>query len=156
MRLLRFLGLIALSGLIFPGCKTRNNDLLVVSAPAGRLYTSINKNGTTVIPNGRLLTPTGKSLVVAPHPFGLALSGDGEIAVTANSGIKPLSISIIRNLTSSPEIRQVPPGFSNNAGVLESVFMGLAISNDSKKVFVAAEHRMILVLEVFSKHSGTY
>jgi YVTN family beta-propeller protein len=149
MRLLRLLGLIALSGLIFSGCKTRNNDLLVISAPAGSLYTSINKNGTTVLPNGRLLTPSGSNLVVAPHPFGLALSGDGEIAVTANSGIKPLSISIIRNLTSSPEIRQVPPGFSNNAGVLESVFMGLAISNDNRKVFVAAgQENSILVFDL--------
>ncbi|MGD0755203.1 MAG: hypothetical protein ABR927_09100 [Bacteroidales bacterium] len=149
MRSLRLLGLIALSGLILHGCKTRNNDLLVISAPAGSLYTSINKNGTTVLPNGRLLTPSGKNLVVAPHPFGLALSGDGEIAVTANSGIKPLSISIIRNLASSPEIRQVPPGFSNNAGVLESVFMGLAITPDNRKVFVAAgQDNSILVFDL--------
>ena len=149
MRSLRLLGLIALSGLILHGCKTRNNDLLVISAPAGSLYTSINKNGTTVLPNGRLLTPSGKNLVVAPHPFGLALSGDGEIAVTANSGIKPLSISIIRNLTSSPEIRQVPPGFSSNAGVLESVFMGLAITPDNRKVFVAAgQDNSILVFDL--------
>src|SRR5664280_3049523 len=33
---------------------------------------------------------------------------------------------------------QVPPGNSGNNGVLESVFMGLAISPDNKKVFVAA------------------
>jgi len=53
---------------------------MVFSAPAGNLYTSINKNGITVLPNGRLLTPAGKSLVVAPHPFGLALSRDGKIS----------------------------------------------------------------------------
>ncbi len=124
---------------------------MVLSAPAGSLYTSINKEGTTVIPNGRLLTPSGKSLIVAPHPFGLALSGDGEIAVTANSGIKPLSISIIHNLTTAPEIRQVPPGFSNNAGVLESVFMGLAISPDNKKVYVAAgQDNSILVFDLLT------
>jgi YVTN family beta-propeller protein len=76
--------------------------------------------------------------MVAPHPFGLALSSDGRIAVTANSGVSPLSISIIRDLTGSPEIRQVPPGASSNAGVLESVFMGLAISPDNRKVYVAA------------------
>lgn len=104
-----------------------------------------------MIPNGRLLTPSGKSFAVAPHPFGLALSGDGEIAVTANSGIQPLSISIIRNLTTTPEIRQVPPGFSGNAGVLESVFMGLAISPDNKKVYVAAgQDNSILVFDLLT------
>jgi len=49
-----------------------------------------------------------------------------------------LSISIIRNLSTTPEIRQVPPGYSTNTGVLESVFMGLAISPDNRKVYVAA------------------
>jgi len=149
MKLLRLLVLLELFFLIFSGCNTRKNELLVLSAPAGSLYTSINKNGTTVIPNGRLLTPSGKSLVVAPHPFGLVLSGDGEIAVTANSGIRPLSISIIHNLTSSPEILQVPPGFSNDAGVLESVFMGLAISPDNRKVYVAGgQDNSILVFDL--------
>ena len=123
---------------LLPQCSTEKNNPVVISAPAGSLYTSINKEGVTVIPNGRLLTPSGKSLVVAPHPFGLALSSNGEIAVTANSGIKPLSISIIRDLNSAaPQIQQVPPGFSNDEGVLESVFMGLAISPDNSKVYVA-------------------
>jgi YVTN family beta-propeller protein len=123
--------------LILAGCQPTKHELTILSSPAGSLYTSINKEGTTVLPNGRLLTPSGKNLIVAPHPFGLALSRDGEIAVTANSGVKPLSITIIRNLTTSPQLLQVPPGFSNDAGVLESVFMGLAISPDNSKVYVA-------------------
>ena len=143
--------LIIFSVLILSGCNTRNNELIILSAPAGRLYTSINKEGTTVIPNGRLLTPAGRNLTVAPHPFGLALSRDGKIAVTANSGISPLSISIIRNLTTVPEIRQVPPGFSGNAGVLESVFMGLAITPDNNKVYVAAgQENKILVFDLMT------
>ena len=133
-------------------CQSQKNELTILSAPAGSLYTSINKNGTTVLPNGRLITPSGKTLVVAPHPFGLALSRDGEIAVTANSGTNPLSISIIRNLTSSPEIRQVPPGFSTDAGVLESVFMGLAISPDNSKVYVSAGQQNKIL--VFDLHTG--
>jgi YVTN family beta-propeller protein len=151
MKLLRLLVLLPSFFLIFSGCQTGKNELLVLSAPAGSLYTVINKNGTTVLPNGRLLTPSGKSLIVAPHPFGLALSCDGEMAVTANSGVSPLSISIIHKLTTNPEIIQVPPGYSSNTGILESVFMGLAITPDNKKVYVAAgQDNSILVFDLLT------
>ncbi len=110
----------------------------VLSAPAGDRYTSIDRDGVTVIPNGRLIKPMGKSVEVAPHPFGLTLSRDGQIAVTANSGTKPLSISVIKNVRSkTPEILQIPPGVSTDAGVLESVFMGIAISPDSKLIYAS-------------------
>ena len=135
--LLCLLSLSAITGLILVSCSRKKDELYILSAPAGSRYTSINKDGVTVIPNGRLLTPAGKNLVVAPHPFGLALSRNGEIAVTANSGTNPLSISIIRNLMTSPEIIQVPPGPSTDKGVLESVFMGLAISPENDKVYVS-------------------
>src|SRR5665648_842951 len=118
--------------------QTVSPNLKVISAPSGRLKTQINKTGKTVIPNGRFITPFGKSIEVAPHPFGLSLSIDGTIAVTANSGTSPISISIIKNLKSDqPTVLQVPPGASTDKGVLASVFMGLAISPDNQIVYVA-------------------
>ncbi len=147
----RLLLLAVLSLSILTGCTDRQKHLMVLSAPAGNLRTSVNKDGVTVIPNGRFLTPAGKSLVVAPHPFGLALSNDGNTAVTANSGVRPLSISIIHNLTTSPEIMQIPPGHSTDAGVLESVFMGLAISPENDKVYVSGgQENRILVFDLIS------
>lgn len=114
------------------------NDLWIASSPSGSEFTKINREGKTVIPNGRFVTPFGKSITVAPHPYGLALSPDGNVAVTANSGTNPLSITILRNLLSdSPEVQQVPPGTSTDRGVLESVFMGLAVSPDSQTIYVA-------------------
>ncbi len=109
----------------------------VVYVPAQKEYTKIGEK-LTVIPNGRFITPSGKTIKVAPHPFGLTISKDGNIAVTANSGVAPISISIIKNLKSEkPEIIQIPKGPSSDEGVLASVFMGLAISPDNKKVYVA-------------------
>jgi YVTN family beta-propeller protein len=119
-------------------CRIRKSGLVTLSAPAGKLTTQINRSGRTVIPNGRFLTPYGKSVQVAPHPFGLVLSPDGTVAVTANSGTSPISISIIKNFQSeNPVVMQVPPGPATDEGVLASVFMGLAISPDNKVVYVS-------------------
>lgn len=127
--------------------------LKVVSSPSGSLYTQIDKSGKTVIPNGRFLTPYGKSVEVAPHPFGLTLSADGSVAVTANSGTSPISISIIKNLRSgNPTVLQVPPGPGTDKGVLASVFMGLAVSPDNKIVYVAGGQENKIYL--FSVDSG--
>ncbi len=125
--------------LAMAGCKSdRKADLWIASAPAGDRFVTIDKNDETVIPNGRIVKPAGKSIVVAPHPFGLTLSPDGNTAVTANSGTSPLSITIVRNiLTENPEVQQIPPGPATDRGVLASVFMGLAVSNDNKTVYVA-------------------
>jgi len=118
-------------------CKAQNQNY-VISVPAGNKFTHIDKNGETIIPNGRIITPVGKCYTVAPHPYGLAISNDGNIAVTANSGTSPLAITILRNLNSgNPDIQQVPPGSDTDKGVLASVFMGLAISPDNKVVYVA-------------------
>ncbi|MCG6187967.1 bifunctional YncE family protein/alkaline phosphatase family protein [Maribellus maritimus] len=123
---------------LFSCTNDKNPDPWITSAPAGDRFVEINNTGETVIPNGRLLTPVGKSIVVAPHPFGLTISPDGNTAVTANSGTSPLSITIIRNILSeNPEVQQIPPGPATDRGVLASVFMGLAVSKDNSVVYVA-------------------
>ena len=128
--------------LLFMACDfqddSKEKELWIISAPAGNEFTKINKNGKTVIPNGRYISPAGKSIITAPHPYGLTLSSDGNVAVTANSGTSPLSITIIRDILSGhAEVQQVPPGPSTEAGVLASVFMGLAISPDNQTIYVA-------------------
>lgn len=110
----------------------------IILPPADTLPSKIDKEGTTIIPNGRFLTPLGKQLIIAPHPYGMTLSPDGNTLVTANSGTSPLCITIIRNFKgSNPEVQQIPPGVSTQKGVLASVFMGLAISPDNDLVYVA-------------------
>ena len=122
-----------------PAChRTGTPAPTVLSAPADGLYAHIDTAGTTVIPNGRFIRPFGRTVTVAPHPFGLALNRTGDLAITANSGTEPLSISIIENLGSpEPFVRSIPPGPTTDDGVLASVFMGLAISPDDRIVYVA-------------------
>lgn len=121
-----------------------------ISAPAGSEQTKINKAGKTVIPNGRYITPKGRQITTAPHPYGLTISPDGQTIITANSGTAPFSISIINNaLTANPSIRQIPEGAKNDEGILEACFMGLAVSPDNKTVYVAGgEANKILKFDI--------
>ena len=77
--------------------KLEHEQPVVFSAPSGERFTEIVPEGETVIPNGRIVTPAGRTFRVAPHPYGLTRSQSGKIVVTANSGTKPFSLSIIHN-----------------------------------------------------------
>ena len=130
--------LIVWCALVSIGCGERRGGVHVIVPPVGEAYTEIVLHGKTVLPNGRVITPHGRSYQVAPHPYGLTLSHDGTIAVTANSGASPLSISIVRDLLSeNPQIQQIPPGALTDEGVLASVYMGLAVSPDNSVVYVS-------------------
>ncbi|MEM7109679.1 MAG: hypothetical protein AAF519_15750, partial [Bacteroidota bacterium] len=101
-------------------------DVWLISAPAKNEYCKIDFKGATIIPNGRIIRPLGITHQIAPHPYGLALSHDGQTAITSNSGTIPFSISILRQVTSSEiDIQQVPEGAKNDEGLLEAVFMGV-------------------------------
>jgi YVTN family beta-propeller protein len=129
-----------ISVFVLASCSKQNDtvhETWTASAPAKDQYCQINKEGITVIPNGRLIAPYGKQITVAPHPFGLTLSPDGKSIVTANSGTGPFSISIITNYNDSPTIKQIPEGAQSDEGLLEAVFMGLAVTPDNKTVYVA-------------------
>ena len=135
IRFLLFFAIISI--LLSVNCENKAEDIWIISAPAERQYTSIDRSGTTIIPNGRQLTPKGQQIEVAPHPYGLTLSPDGSIAVTANSGVAPFSISILRDVFGkNPSVQQVPPGARTDRGILAAVFMGLAISPDNQKLYV--------------------
>ena len=137
-----------LCALTIQGCRRKTLDAVwVVAPPAAFEQTKIDRHGITVIPNGRLVTPLGRQIEVAPHPYGLALSPDGATAVTANSGVRPFSVSIITGfLSESPSVRQIPPGFRTDKGVLASVYMGLALSADNEILYVGggAEGKIVI------------
>lgn len=148
---IQFLLLLLLSACGFQN-NSKDEELWVVSAPAGNQFTKMNVDGKTVIPNGRFISPAGKSIVTAPHPYGLTISPDGNTAVTANSGVRPLSITIVRNILSQhPEVQQIPSGPKTDRGVLASVFMGLAVSPDNQTIYVAGgQENKIYLFDVAS------
>ena len=110
----------------------------IAQAPAGQDYCLIDRLGVSILPNGRKISPAGTTVLTAPHPYGLVLSPDGKTVVTANSGTAPFSISVVEGLKNNNlTVRQIPEGAKNDEGILESVFMGLAITPDNNYVYVA-------------------
>ena len=154
----RFSYLILTSLLLISACSPTVNQESesavpwITQAPAGEQYTQIDTAGTTVLPNGRLLTPRGKTLRVAPHPYGLTLSRDGQIAISANSGTGPFSISIINNvLDESPTVRQIPEGAETDDDLLGAVFMGVAIAPDNQTVYVSGgQENKVFIFDIAS------
>ncbi len=111
---------------------------LLLQAPAGTRPVRINPAGETVLPNGRLITPLGKQVKVAPHPYGLALSPDGRTLVTANSGTAPFSFSILTGLASrEPQVVQIPPRSGSPDAEPDSVFLGVAIAPDNRTLYLS-------------------
>lgn len=137
MRSIIVQGSVIFSILLF-NCSKQQTGTFILSAPAGSQFAKINPKGVSIIPNGRVLTPLGRLIRVAPHPYGLVKSPDGNVIVTSNSGTRPFSLSIIRDfLQSTPQVRQIPEPGASGEGLLETVFMGLAITSDSKQVFAS-------------------
>jgi len=109
-----------------------------LQAPAGNSAVEIRPEGETILPNGRLITPLGRQVKVAPHPYGLTLSPDGKTLVTVNSGTKPFSVSILTGLASpEPQVAQIPPGFDSADADPQSVFVGAAIAPDNRTLYVS-------------------
>jgi len=119
--------------------QTGQEPRYVLSAPADKKYAQISADHSAVLPNGRLVTPAGKSIRVAPHPYGLTLSPDETTIITSNSGTFPFSLSIIRNYRSDqPNVRQIERKEQDSKETLETVFMGLAVSPDNRTVYASS------------------
>ncbi|MFH1744220.1 MAG: bifunctional YncE family protein/alkaline phosphatase family protein, partial [bacterium] len=130
----------------------RGSEPLTAHAPALKRFCTIDRMGESIIPNGRILTPTGRQVQVAPHPYGLCLSPDGNTLVTANSGTRPFSLSIIKNLDNyEPDVQQIPPGYETNEGILNAVFMGLAIAPDNRTLYASGgDDGFVLIFDLES------
>ena len=111
----------------------RFSDFVRFSAPAGdrpaTTDTVINGVRAAILPNGRLVTPAGLEVSVqAPKPFGLALSPDGTMLATINSGAAPFSLTLIGLTSGTPTVRRIDVNAS---------FMGVSFSHDSKRVYLS-------------------
>lgn len=116
------------------GRRGQASNSIYFKAPAGEQPTSrdifIDGYSAAILPNGRLVTPVGVEVGVdAPKPFGMALSPDGSVLATINSGASRFSVTLINALNSAaPQVKRVS---------LNATFMGLAFSPDGKRFYAA-------------------
>lgn len=76
-------------------------------APAGREYATVRPGGTTVMPNGRLLTPMGRRFYTGDDLWHVSVSPDGKTVI----GISENRLNIFTNLEKDkPDVKviQVP------------------------------------------------
>ncbi len=125
----------------------RRVDRFILQAPAGERTAQIHPEGITVLPNGRLLTPRGKQIRVAPHPYGMTISRDGKVLVTVNGGVAPFSLTIIRNPDSAnPEVKQIPPSVDTQRDILPATFIGAAVDGARDLLYASGGNEGTVVI----------
>lgn len=130
-----------------------HEDALNFEAPAGDLYARSSLDGDSILPNGRLLTPAGRQIPTAPHPFGLTLSADGSVLVTVNGGIVPFSLTVIRNPEADhPQVLQIPAEPDTDKRQLPSAFLGVAVDTTRGLLYASGGDGGVVV--VFSLSTG--
>lgn len=108
------------------------NKVEILSVPAGNEFAKINPSGTTILPSGRFLSPAGDFLRITDDPFGLAVSPDGNRAVTLHDGV----FTVIDLRTLKP-VRV--PSYDNKikSPLSKGSYLGVAFAPDSKSVYLS-------------------
>ena len=110
--------------------------------PAGTRPAHRSDSGPSILPGGRQITPLGGQFYTGPGPFGLAVSPNGKMAVTADGGPNRYALSILDN-SDKPAIRHLNTSRRHNVNGVnddddwQSVFMGLAF--DGNDILYASE-----------------
>ncbi len=130
-----FLTIVTVLTLVAAAAAAAASDM-VMWAPARDQYCTQNPDGTSILPNGRTITPDGAMFRVRPHPYGLTMSKDGRWVVAVSSDGPQLSILDMKD-PGAPEIFFIPDDQDAGEGVLDAAFMGLAIAPDNRTLYVA-------------------
>ncbi len=108
------------------------NNVDVLTVPAGNSFAKINEHGTTILPSGRFVTPAGELIRITNDPFGMTLSPDGKKAVTLHNGVFTIIDLQTLNATRVPSYdKKIKSPFSKGS------FLGVAFSGDSKTIFLS-------------------
>ncbi|NOR74492.1 MAG: phosphoesterase [Draconibacterium sp.] len=127
--------------LIFLNCSQPVKTVKVLQVPGKDQFCKIDINGVTVLPSGRYATPVGEVLRITNDPYGMAISPNGEKAVTLHNGV----ITIIDLM--SLDVQRIPSYDGKIPTPLtDGSFLGVAFSTDSKRVYLSGGDKGDIVI----------
>jgi DNA-binding beta-propeller fold protein YncE len=132
------------SALILIACTEKKIEILTV--PAGNMPSVIRTDGTAILPSGRFLSPAGKLIRITDDPFGMALSPDGNKAVTLHDGV----FTIIDLKTLTP-VRV--PSYDNKikSPLSNGSYLGVCFAEDSKTIYLSGgDNGAVIVYDIQS------
>lgn len=122
-------------------------NLSTFRSPAGE-KTSANRGETLWLPNGRRITPRGRQLVIAAHPYGMVLSPDQSRLVLSSDGTEPFAITSVQGLREgNPRVLEIKADRERyrksktpdeNDAEFRSSFMGLAVAKDNTTCYASS------------------
>jgi YVTN family beta-propeller protein len=96
-------------------------------------------SGEVRLPNGRLLTPTGLQVSVAPYPFSLAVAAGGRRLLVASTGATDQSLQLL-DVETGKILHSVP---------VRRSWLGLALAPDGTRAFLAgAKEKSVHVFRI--------
>ena len=104
----------------------------VLQVPGKDQYCKIDKRGVTVLPSGRYITMAGQAIPISNDPYGMAISPDGQKAVTLHDGV--MTLINLRNLNA-----QRIPSYDKKipSPLKKGSFLGVAFAADSRYVYLS-------------------
>ncbi len=122
------------------------NQLDILSVPAGDKFTVINQSGVTILPSGRYLTPAGRLIRITNDPFGMAITPDGKKSVILHNGV--FSIIDLQSLNAT----RVPSYDGRIKSPLShGSYLGVAFSKDSKTVYLSGgDNGAVIIYDIQS------
>ncbi|GAB4016619.1 beta-propeller fold lactonase family protein [Spirosoma migulaei] len=103
-----------------------------LQVPGRTDYCTINPTGKSVLPSGRYVTPAGQTIRITNDPFGLALSPNGQRAVSLHDGV--LTLLNLAELTAT----RVPDYAGKISAVLkDGSFLGVAFAPDNRIAYLS-------------------
>lgn len=131
MTLRTFLVFTVFFAAMLPPCFSQKK-VEILTVPAGEKFSKIDVTGTTILPSGRYATPAGQLIRITHDPFGLALSPNGQKAVTLHNGV----FTII-DIPSMGTVRVPSYDKKIKSPLSRGSYLGVAFSTDSKTVYLS-------------------
>jgi YVTN family beta-propeller protein len=98
-------------------------------------------SGRTVLPNGWMLSPVGKSVILGDLPLNIVLSPDKKLAAVTNNGQSDQSIQLIK-ICSGEVVDSVSIG---------KAWLGLAFSDDGKTLYASGANDNLIIRYAIQK-----